>query len=136
MKPWEWEVPKMEIGKEKEVSRRTLSPMELTTLPDFLYDSQLLSVSLEKWYLPRETDPILSFFSHSFLSLLHLRFVSSSAPNFTSKGFLLSSTVVLEIHSTMTTVSIAPNIRRAWFRIEYPTSKNCNFYEANGKSRS
>lgn len=48
MKPWEWEVPKMEIGKEKEVSRRTLSSMELTTLHDFLYDSQLLLVSLEK----------------------------------------------------------------------------------------
>lgn len=38
MERWEWEVPKMEIGKEKEISTRTLCPMELTTLYDFLYD--------------------------------------------------------------------------------------------------
>lgn len=37
MKPWEWEVSRIEIGKEKEISRKTLSPMELTTLYDFLY---------------------------------------------------------------------------------------------------
>lgn len=38
MKPRKCEVPKMEIGKEKEISTRTLSSTVLTALYDFLYD--------------------------------------------------------------------------------------------------